>query len=258
MENIKVEKKKILLYILLIMAFIGISFFAFSDLSTVQNYRDRIAEEKIGEEITEETAEEEPSGCQLPYIFEHLDKIETIISEDGSNKILLETYPHNDPETGKEFSGCSVDVIDKIAKAFGDEFDSSYLVEDAIYLGEGSIAYRYRSMIYTQQLKVESKPTPIFGKEFTDSKAWEALFPYMSGPYLVYGEANGKASESFLFTVHFVWGCEEYPDDSDDEHCARVYELTKQFCNVDKIPGLWEYNIKTGKLIPIKTGDCNL
>ena len=255
MKIFKIEKKRILLYVLLILGFIGIALFAFSDLSTIQNYKDRISEEKE-EEQDDNQEEEKLAECtaeQLPDLFDRPDKIEVITSDDDNHKVIL-TAATLPSEAKGDVVGCYADLTKGIADALGEKVIEPFYITNSIYLGDGSIAYNYEGMIYIQQLTGEGSIKPIFDKKITSSETWEALGPFMYGPYLVYGETNGKAYESFLFTVDYVWGCEQ---DSDEEYCSQMSEITKRFCNVEKIPGIWEYDIKTGKTTPIKTEDCN-
>jgi len=255
MKNFKIEKKRILLYVLLILGFTGIALFAFSDLSTIENYRDRIADEKE-EEQDDKQVEERLAECkpeQLPELFDNPDKIEVITSGDGSHEVIL-TATTLSSETEGDIIGCYADLMGNISKALGEKFEGSEYVDKAIYLGNGAIAYNYAGMVYIQKLTEESKPKPVFGEEITNSDTWETLNPFMYGPFLVHGETNGKANDSFLFTVDYVWGCEQ---DSSEKYCADMLKVTEQFCNVEKIPGIWEYDIKAEKATPIKTGDCN-
>lgn len=254
MKNFKIEKKRIILYVLLILGFIGIALFAFSDLSTIQNYKDRIAEEKEEEqdsEVETEIAECKPE--QLVDLFKSAEKIEVITADSYSYRVILtaSTFPD---EANENVVGCYADLTKKITDALGDKATEPLEIRGAIYLGDGTIAYNYGMMIYIQQLTGEGSIKPIFDKKITSSEIWETLNPFMYGPYFVYGETNGMANDSFIFTVDYVWGCEQ---DSSDEYCANMSKMTKQFCNVEKIPGIWEYDIKTGEAMPIKTGDCN-
>jgi len=257
MKNFKIEKKRILLYVLLILGFIGIALFAFSDLSTIGNYKSRIAEEKE-EDQQEDAGLTECKAEQLPDLFNRPDKIEVITSDGYSDKVILTASTIYNAETNEEAIGCYADLTEDITNALGDKATEPFEIRNAIYLGNGTIAYNYGMRIYIQKLTGEGSIKPILDKKITSTEAWETLNPSMYGPYLIYGERNGiianPQAEEFLFTVDYVWGCEQ---DSDEEYCASMLKFTKQFCNVEKIPGIWEYDVKTGKATPIKTGDCN-
>ena len=61
----------------------------------------------------------------------------------------------------------------------------------------------------------------------------------------------------FVFSVDFVWGCEG-DSTEDKEYCDEMMSATRKFCQVEKIPGIWLYDLELKKARQIDSGDCNL
>lgn len=216
---------------------------------------DKIAEE---EEIIEEEGDtdEKDTKIEITGMWETVLMIQaTAFGEDG-NKILVEVSSDNEEIYTTE----RIDITEKITKFFSKEEGAASQISNPIYVGNGFVAYNYKGMIYVQNIPAGTPPTAVFSENITDSLTWKRLLPFLHGPYIVDGGNDGviaNTSGGFVFSVDFVWGCEG-DSTEDKEYCDEMMSATRKFCQVEKIPGIWLYDLELKKARQIDSGDCNL